>query len=184
MHRNQATDKGGSNPSQRVCGWGGGVETDWTGGGAFKRVERSPSCRARRASDPQREGGGGGGRRALSGLEQPDLAASTRLLLPPTGVGEVVAPHEPALGVRRDHYPESYLPRRCRALRVKKEERGTNLDLRSPPPPTIKALYLRPEGPAPSLACRILNQSRAAFSEEEGSHHVVWCGFRWVRRSR
>lgn len=74
VHRNQATDQGGSNPSQRVCGWGGGVETDWTVGGAFKGVERSPSCRARRASDPQR------GRRALPGLEQPDPAASTRLL--------------------------------------------------------------------------------------------------------
>lgn len=50
------------------------METDQTGGGAFRGVERSPSCRARRTSDPQR------GRRALPGLEQRDPAASTRLL--------------------------------------------------------------------------------------------------------
>lgn len=62
VHRNQATDKCGSNPSLRVCGWRGGVGTNWTGGGAFKGVERSPSCRARHVSDPQR------GRRALHEL--------------------------------------------------------------------------------------------------------------------
>lgn len=144
------------------------METDWTGGGAFKGVERSPSCRARRASDPQR------------GEESSPRArtAGSGGLYPVTlqiGVGEVVVLREPALGVRRNHYPESYLPRRCRSLRVKREEWGTNLNLRSHPHPTIKALFLRPEWPAPSLACRVQSQSREAFSKEEGSPGcVVW----------
>lgn len=125
------------------------METDWTGGGAFKGVERSPSCRARRASNPQRgEDCSPRARTAgSSGLYPVTLQ---------TGVGEVVPLHEPALGVRRNRYPESYLSRRCQTLRVKKEGWGTNLNLRSQPHPTIKALYLGPERAAPSLACRIL----------------------------
>lgn len=144
----------------RPTGQGAGHSKGWRGHRPAGRGALVTRSRGREESSPRARTAGSGG------------------LYPVTlqiGVGEVVVLREPALGVRRNHYPESYLPRRCRSLGVKREEWGTNLNLRSHPHPTIKALFLRPEWPAPSLACRMQSQSRAAFSKEEGSPGcVVW----------
>lgn len=149
----------------RPTGQEAGHSKGWRGHRPAGRGAQVTRSRGREESSPRARTAGSGG------------------LYPVTlqiGVGEVVVLREPALGVRRNHYPESYLPRRCRSLGVKREEWGTNLNLRPDNKSPVSAARMARS----KLGMPLAESKQGGLLEGRGEPRLCGVGSRWVSRSR